>query len=251
MKKNTVFIVLLLAMNFISCMTEKHNFPVDKEYWDVNDYDKAILDLRFTYEDNETKPTFDHPEQGIIVEKLTNPQNFKTVLDDNKLDFNQRNKIASDFISHWKDMNQIYNVTESGKYVYGKEMLAVWQFGLELQLAAFDLQFDEILAKSDNPEDEKVKDRVNASMKKLIDNYGNYLNLITKEDAFYEKEKEEYAKGIDTYFKQLIQVYPDADYDRLLNKANSMLKKTRSTTIKKSLKRLIDQINTLNNKEEA
>ncbi|CAM1340327.1 hypothetical protein [Tenacibaculum amylolyticum] len=251
MKKNTVFIVLLLALSFTSCMTEKHNFPVEKEYWDVNDYDKAILDLRFTYEDNETKPTLDHPEQRIIVEKLTNPQNFKIILDDNKLDFNQRNKIASEFISHWKDMNQIYNVTESGKYVYGKEMLAVWQFGLELQLAAFDLQFDEILAKSDNPEDEKVKKRVNASMKKLIDNYGNYLNLITNEDAFYEKEKEEYAKGIDTYFKQLIQVYPDADYDRLLNKANAMLKKTRSATIKKSLKRLIDQINTLNNKDEA
>ncbi|WP_299839265.1 hypothetical protein [uncultured Tenacibaculum sp.] len=251
MKKSTVFIVLLLAVNFMSCMTEKHNFPIDKEYWDVNDYDKAIFDLRFTYEDNETKPTFDNPEQSVILEKLTNPDNYKVLLDNNDLDLNQKSKIAADFISQWNEMNKIYAITDtSDKFLYGKEMLVIWQFGLGLQLAAFDIEFDQVVAKSKDPLSEEVEENIEPSVKKLIRNYANYLSLAAKENSFYEKEKEDYAKGLDKYFKQLIQVYPDANYDRLLKKATSILEVAKSSTIKTPLKNLIALINTQKNKEE-
>ncbi|WP_299679547.1 hypothetical protein [uncultured Tenacibaculum sp.] len=253
MKRSNVFIVLLTAIYFISCSTEKHNFPVNKEYWDVNDYDKVIFDLRYAYEGNETKPTFDNPEQRIVLEKLTNPQNYRVLLDNNKLNFNQKNKIASDFLSQWKDMNQIYNITDSSdKFLYGKEMLEIWQFGLGLQLAAFDIEFDQVLANSKDVKDEELDDKIKSRIKKLMINYGKYLNLAAKENAFYEKEKETYANGINTYFKELIQVYPDADYERLLNKATSVLEKAKSSTIKKPLKNLIALINAQkNNKAEA
>ncbi|SNR16416.1 hypothetical protein [Tenacibaculum jejuense] len=253
MKRCSVFMVLLTAFYFISCSTEKHNFPVNKEYWDVNDYDKVIFDLRYTYEGNETKPTFDNPEQRIVLEKLINPENYKKFLDDAKLDLNQKNQIASEFLSQWKDMNQIYNVTNTNnRYLYGKEMLEIWQFGLGLQLAAFDLKFDQVLANSKNVEDKELDDKIKPSIKKLIINYDDYLNLAAKENSFFEKEKETYARGIDKYFKELIQVYPDADYDRLLKKAMVMLERAESTTIKKPLKNLIALINAQkNNKAEA
>lgn len=252
MKKSIVFIVLLLAVNFISCKTEKHNFPIEKEYWDVDDYSKVIFDLRFTYEDNETKPTFDNPEQRIILEKLTNPENYKVHLNNNDLDLNQKIKIASDFISQWKEMNKIYAITDTNdKFLYGKEMLEIWQFGLGLQLTAFDLEFDRIIANSKDPLSEEVKEKIEPSMKELIRNYADYLNLAAKENSFYEKEKESYAKGLDIYFKQLIQVYPDADYDRLFKKATSILEDTKSSTIKTSLKNLIALINTQKNKTKV
>ncbi len=251
MKRGSICLVLLLAMSFISCKTEKHNFPIEKEYWDVNDYEKVIFDLRFTYENNETKPTFDNPNDRIVLEKLTNSKNYSIFLNDDNLNLNQKKKVASDFISQWKEMNKIYAITDtSDKFLYGKEMLEIWQFGLGLQLAAFNLKFDQILANSKDAQSEEVEDKIQATIAKLMINYDDYLNLAAKENSFYEKEKETYAKGINTYFKELIQVYPDIDYERLLKKATSILEVAKSSTIKTPLKNLIALINTQKDKAE-
>lgn len=233
----------IICFTFTNCETEKHKFPLDKRYWDVNDYDDAILELRFGYEDDEKKPTFDNPEQRIIVQKLTDEQNFKIVLEDKELGLKHRNDVATEFFNHWKDMHQIYQATDrKDQYLYDIEMLAVWQYGLSLQLDYFKLGNDQIKESADDPNSSRVKNNINSNVGTLISNYTIYLDEINDENAFTEKGKTKLADGIDKYFSQLIELYPNANYSGMKNKAELMLKKSESDKIKTSLAKLIELI---------
>lgn len=241
-KINHVLLIIFCVV-LTNCKTEEHEFPLDKRYWDLNDYDKVILELRFDYKDDERKPTFDNPEQRIIVEKLTDEQNFKIVLKDTELGLKHRNNVATKFFEHWKDMHQIYQATDrKDNYVYDIEMLAVWQFGLGLQLDYFKLGNDEIKESADDPNSPRVRNRIKSNVNILIDNYTIYLDEINNEKSFSEKGKSKYAQGIDKYFSQLIELNPDANYNGIKNKSELMLKKSNSKEIKSSLKKLIELI---------
>jgi len=234
------FICITLTM----CKTEEqHEFPLDKRYWDTTDYDQAILELRYGYQDDEKKPMFIDPETRMIVEKLTDEKNFTVVLKDSELGIKHRNNVANAFFNHWKDMNQIYQATDrKDKYIYDIEMLAVWQFGLGLQLDYFKLGNDNIIESADDPNAFGVKTSVNLNIKTLINNYVIYLDEVNNENAFSEEGKSKFAKGIDNYFHQLIALYPDANYRGMKNKAELMLKKSESNKIKSSLSKLIKLI---------
>lgn len=233
----------IICLTLTNCKTEEHEFPLEKRYWDTADYDKAVLELRFGYKDDEKKPTFDNPETRMIVEKLTDHQNYKVVLEDKELGIKHRNDVATAFFNEWKDMNQIYNATDrKDKYLYDKEMLAVWQFGLGLQLGYFKLGNDQISESADDPNSSRVKNQVNSNVSTLIKNYLIYLDEINNEDAFTEEGKTKFAEGIDKYFTELIELYPNANYSGMENKAELMLKKSQSTKIKSSLTKLIELI---------
>lgn len=234
----------IVCATLSNCKTEKHEFPLEKRYWDTADYDRAVLELRFGYEENEKKPTFDNPETRIIVEKLTDHQNYKVVLEDTELGIKHRNDVSTAFFNEWKDMNQIYNATDrKDNYIYDKEMLAVWQFGLGLQLRYFKLGNDQILESADDPTSRRVRNQVNSNINTLIKNYLIYLDEINNEDAFTEEGKTKLAEGIDKYFTELIELYPSANYSGMENKAELMLKKSQSSKIKSSLSKLIELIN--------
>lgn len=234
----------IICLTLMNCKTEEHEFPLDKRYWDTADYDKAVLELRFGYKDDEKKPTFDNPETRMIVEKLTDHQNYKVVLEDKGLGIKYRNDVATAFFNERKDMNQIYTATDrKDKYLYDKEMLAVWQFGLDLQLGYFKLGNDQISESADDPNSSRVKNQVNSNVSTLIKNYLIYLDEINNEDAFTEEGKTKLAEGIDKYFTELIELYPNAKYSRMENKADLMLKKSQSGKIKSSLTKLIELIN--------
>jgi hypothetical protein len=251
MKKNKVILILLIAIGFANCAEEKHKFPIEKRFWDLNDYDKAILDLRFGYLNDEKKPTFDDPEQRIIVKKLTDEQNFKVVLDDTELGLKHKNKVATEFFSHWKDMSSIYQERDrKDMYVYGKEMLAVWQFGLGLQLRYFKLGNDEIIEGSDDPNSKEIRNLVNSNVNTLTTNYTYYLSLVNEEKSLTKKEQDIYANGISKYFTDLVELYPNAKYDSLKEKASLMLNKTESNSIKSALTKLIALIDSKKVKKE-
>ncbi|PZW42338.1 hypothetical protein LX95_00648 [Mesonia algae] len=234
----------IICLSLTNCKTEEHEFPLDKRYWNTADYDKAVLELRFGYKDDEKKPTFDNPETRLIVEKLTDHQNYKVVLDDEELGIKHRNEVATSFFNEWKDMNQIYNATDrKDKYLYDKEMLAVFKFGLGLQLKYFKLGNDQIRENADDPNSSRVKNNINSNVGTLISNYLIYLDEINNEDAFTEEGKTKLAEGIDTYFTELIELYPNANYSGMKNKAELMLKKSQSSKIKSSLTKLIELIN--------
>ena len=46
MTKIKYFLLAIICLTLTNCKTEEHEFPLDKRYWDTNDYDKAILELR-------------------------------------------------------------------------------------------------------------------------------------------------------------------------------------------------------------
>ncbi len=244
MKKIKYFLLAFVCLTLASCNTEKHEFPLDKRYWDLNDYDKVILELRFGYDNDEKKPTFDNPEKRMVVEKLTDEQNFKIILNDKELGLKHRNNVATEFFKHWKDMHDIYQATDrKDQYLYEKEMLAVWQYGLSLQLVYFKLGNDQIKESADDPNSSIVKNTINSNIETLISNYIIYLDEINNENAFTEEGKTKFAKGINTYFLKLIALYPEANYNGMKKKAELMLKKSQSNKIKSSLTKLIESIN--------
>jgi hypothetical protein len=233
----------IIFLTLTNCKTEEHEFPLDKRYWDVQDYDKAVLELRFGYEDDEKLPTFDNPEKRIIVEKLTDHQNYNVVLDDKELGIKHRNDVATNFFEQYKDMSRIYTARDrKDNYLYDKEMLAVEHFGLGLQLKYFKLGNDQIIESADDPNSSRVKNNVNSNVNTLIKNYLIYLDEINNEYAFTEEGKSKLAEGIDKYFTELIELYPNANYSGMENKAELMLKKSESEKIKASLNKLIELI---------
>jgi hypothetical protein len=250
MTKIRIILIALIGFALISCNTEKHKFPLDKRYWDLNDYDNVVWELNYNYEADEQLPTFDNPETRVIVEKLTDEQNFNIVLDDKELGLKHRNEVAEKLFNEWKDMNNIYDALDrKDQYLYDKEMLAVWHFGLGLQLKYFKLGNDQIKENADDPNSSRVNNNINSNVKTLISNYLIYLDEINNEKAFTESGKDKLADGIDKYFPALIELYPEANYSGMKNKAELMLKKTESNKIKSSLNRLIELIDSKSKKE--
>ena len=246
--------LLIFTLLILSSCEEKieHEFPIEKRYWDTKDYHSAILELRFGYKQDEKLPTFDDPATRLIVEKLTDQENFKIVLDDTELGGKHRNQVGQDFFEEYRDMSQIYTARDrKDNYLYDEEMLAVEQFGLGLQLRYFKLGNDQVIEQSDDPESASVKNTVNNNINVLIGNYILYLDEINNENAFSTAGKSKLATGIDTYFTLLINTYPDANLNRIKNKAELMLKKSESTSIKNSLEEIMILIDSKQIKDQA
>lgn len=243
MKKNNLILFSILCLLITSCEEEKHKYPLDKRYWDINDYNEIVRHLRFGYENDEKLPSFDNPETRLIVEKLIDEQNYKVVLDDNELGIKHRNNLGEKFFKEWRYMTEVYTATNrKDQYLYDKEMLAVWHFGLGLQLKYFKLGNDQIKANADDPNSKSVNNNINSNVKTLIKNYIIYLDEINNQNAFSSAGKIKLAKGIDIYFSQLINLYPNANYSGMKDKAQLMLKKSKSNEITLALTKLIQLI---------
>jgi hypothetical protein len=244
MTKNKYFLIAFVFLTLASCKSDKHEFPLDKRYWDTEDYQNVIRELRFNYKEDEKKPTFDDPQLRMVVQKLTDEQNFKVVLDDNELGLKHRNDAAGAFFEIWKDMNQVYQTTDrKDKYVYDKEMLAVWHFGLGLQLDYFRLGNEQLIESADDPNSYRVRNSTKSNVATLIGNYNIYLDEINNENSFSEVGKQKLADGIDKYFTELIKLYPNSNYRGMKNKMELMLKKSASSEIKSALTRVIEFMN--------
>lgn len=224
---------------------------MEKRFWDTNDYRTVSVELNYGYEDDEKLPSFDDPDTRMIVEKLTDHENYKVVLDDQELGIKHRSGVAEEFFRQWKEMQDIYRARDvQDKYIYDKEMLAVWQFGLGLQLRYFKLGNDNILASSDDPNSNRTKTRVNGNIGTLISNFNLYLDEINNENAFSMEGKIFLAKGIDEFFTGLIALYPQADFSELERKASLMHDKSETDKIKESLNRLKNLIESKKNLEQ-
>lgn len=244
MERINFFLLTLVFLTVTNCKTPEHQFPLEKRYWDTNDYTEVIRELRFGYDSDEERPNLDNPETRIIVEKLTDEQNYKIVLNDEELGINHRGKVAEDFFIRWKDMTKIYQLTDrQDKYLYDKELLKVWHFGLGLQLIYFELGNEQIKRNADDPNSKFAKDRIQSNVKTVIENFIIYLDKINDEFAFTEAGKVLLAQGIDQYFTQLVNQYPSADYRSMERKIESMSKKTESEKVKSSLLKLKELIN--------
>lgn len=243
MTKIRIILLIVICFTLTNCTTDKHKFPIDKRYWDTRDYAEVVRELNYGYESDEKLPSFDDPQTRIIVEKLTDAQNYAIVLDDKELGLKHRNEVGEAFFLRWKDMQDIYRATDrKDKYLYDKEMLAVWQFGLGLQLKYFKLGNDNILEGADDPNSARVKNQMNSNVNTLIKNYIIYLDIINDENSLSNEGKEKLSVGIDKYFSALVELYPDANYGGLERKIELMEQKTQSDKIKASLTNLKELI---------
>lgn len=238
MKIKNLLVVISILFLATSCKTE-NKFPTDKKYWDTDDYDNVVRELRFGTKPDEKLPTFDDAETKIIVEKLTDQENFKVVLDDEELGLKHKNEIGEKFFKIWQDMNEIYSqIDRKDIYVYEKERIEVFNFGLALQLRYFKLGNDEIKQKSDDPNASNVTQTVNSNVNTLIGNYMFYLDEINNEKSYSNNGLDLIAEGIDKYFTDLVNLYPNSDYDNLKEKIVLLSNKTKSENIKSSLLKL-------------
>ena len=251
MKKNSLILFLLSCIIFISCEKKQSDFPIENKYWTVEDYQNVVREIRFSENsDHRVLPTFDDPELKIVIEKLTDQENFKIVLEDKELGLKHRNEVAQGFFDVWNDMNELYSVRDkTDKFVYENEMIAVYNFGLGLQLNYFKLGNEELAADSDDPNSSNVQNMILMNQNTLVRNYSFYLDEINNESAYSENGISKIADGIDTYFTELVTNNPKADYTEMLDKITLLQKKAKSERIKKSLSNLSTLINSKKVKE--
>ncbi len=243
MTKINTLLLVFVCLFLVNCNNENEKYPIDKRYWDAMDYANVITELKYGVNSDEKLPNLSDAENRIVVEKLIDQQNFKVVLDDNELGLKHRNKVASDFFLRWKDMNTIYRATDrKDNYLYDRELIEVYHFGLSLQLRYFKLGNDEIIEGADDPNSNQTTNVINSNIRTLIGNFNNYLDEINDEKSFSNKGKELISKGIDTYFIKLIELYPEANYNGMIRKIELMEKKSQSESIKTSLNRIKDLI---------
>ncbi|WP_303318507.1 hypothetical protein Q4Q34_04140 [Flavivirga abyssicola] len=213
------------------------------------DYSNVILTIKVGNTNNENLPTFDDPETRPILEKLTDEQNYLVVLDDNELGLKHRSGVATDFFNRWKDMNGIYDIRDrKDNFIYEKEYLKIFQFGLGLQIKYFKIGNDEILERVDDPEADRTKRVLKSNVQKIVGNFNYYLDEINDEKSYSKEGLVLFCDGIVKYFSLLLKTFPDANYDSMVRKIELMDKKSNSENIKSSLsklKSLIDSNNSL------
>lgn len=238
MKNNSLLLFTILCLCVIGCKEEKQ-FPIEKKYWDASDYETIVNELKYNTKEDDKLPTFDNPETEILLEKLTDEENFRVILDDKELGLKHKSEVAQKFFDQWQVMSDIYTETDrTDKYVYEKELLEVQNFGLELQIKYFKLGNDQIIEASDDPKSESVVSNVNSNVNTLVDNMMLYLDQINSEKSYSSNGLDLIAAGIDKNFTELINVYPNFDYESLLRKVNLMLNKTKAENVKQSLTNL-------------
>lgn len=233
----------MISILLSNCEAEKEKYPISKRYWTVSDYADVTRTLRYGIEPDEKLPTFNDPKTRIVVEKYTDPQNYLVVLDDKELGTKHKNNIAQKFFSRWQDMINVYNKRDrKDNFIYEKEMLKVFQFGLGLQIRYFTLGNKEILESVDKAED--AKRTMNSNIQTLIGNYQLYLNFINDEKSFSDEGKKIFSDGVIKYYTELIEKYPKANYSETKSKMEALKKKAKSETIKKALTKIIELIDT-------
>lgn len=236
----------------ISCSAGKYDdLPLDKRFWTPDDYDKVIRSVKFQNKD-EMLPNFNDPESRVILEKLIDHENYKVVLDDDELGLKYRNELASAFFKEWKQLNDLYwQMDRQDKYIYPLELVECYKFGLGLQLRYFPLGNEAMKENSIDPGSSELNRIIKSNVKTLISNYGNYLEIVKNEEAFSEAALNAYGEGIVIYFTELINMYPQSNYNGIKNKLELLSKKLESKSINESIERIIKLIEEKETKTEG
>lgn len=237
-----------LILFFSACGSNNNSnlndiYHLDKKFWNANDYKNAVERIKYSTNKQEKKPCYSIPEKAPIIRKLIDKGNIAVTIEDNALGLKHRSDFASEIFNHYRNLSEVYQeLDREDKFVYPVELADILNFGLYLQLNYFDLGNKEILQNSDNPDDPYVKSILSSNIQTLIGNYCNYLGFINQEKAFSDEALNVYIKGIEDYFTQLIEKFPNANFHVMNQKAQDMLKKSNSEKTKTALNNLISKI---------
>ena len=237
-----LFFLILIVAQLISCTHSRmDNFPMQKPYWDVEDYDNAINEIEFRTPQEEKYPTLYDPETAPIFNKLIDRKNISVVVEDNTLGIRHRADFTDDMFQEYKDLMELYQgMDREDKFIYDKELVEVLRFGLYLQVHYFKLGNDKILQESDNVE--QVKGIISGNEQTVISNFNNYLDFVNYEKSFTEESLQLFADGIDESFTQLIDTFPNGNYSPMISKAKDMEKKSTNERVKTEIANLISKL---------
>ena len=178
-----------------SCNNKNEKFPIEKRYWDIEDYENVVREIRYNSNAEESLPRFSDPETSVIIEKLTDEENFRVVLNDKELGLSHKSETAEKFFETWRSLNETYSsLDKKDMYIYETEFLEIWKFGLELQQEYFKLGNQKIDENSDGSE--RVKEVLNDNTQTLINNSIIFLDNIINEKQFTSEGKKLIAEII-------------------------------------------------------
>jgi hypothetical protein len=240
----TLFILVCFAAVISGCKNESP-FPVEKRYWTPQDYSDVAFTLNYKIPKGHPYPRFSDPETALVVQKIVDPENYKVILDDGELGLNYRNDMSQEFFNSYRELHKVYLVMDiQDKYVYPEELIAVEKWGLGLQIKYFKLGNDRIIEQSDSPEAARNSGAIKSNEQSLVKNFILYLDNVS-EEKYFSSHAPLLADGITEHFFQLIETFPNANYNPMLAKAELMVKKTTVPEIKSALEKLISRIQSM------
>ncbi len=201
MKNIKLIFIIFLSILLTNCKTKNDFPPIDKRYWDANDYDKTILRIKYGYKPGEKLPSLNNSETRVIVEKLTDIQNINIILDDKELGINYKTKFIDEFLKNINDLSTIYRETDKkDKYIYDIELTKVNHFILNYFIKAVQVSNVQITESMDESNSEVAKNNIQSNIDLVIENFIYYLEEL-KWEKFYSKQgKILFSDGIDQYF---------------------------------------------------
>lgn len=247
--KKISFIILSIFFLFTSCNEKNEKYPIEKRYWDVEDYKNVVGEIRYNSNPEESLPRFNDSETSVIIEKLTDEENFRVVLNDKELGLSHKSETAQKFFEVWRSLNETYaTLDKKDMYVYEIEYLEIWKFGLELQQEYFKLGNKNIDENSDGSE--SVKEVLDENTQTLINNSMIFLDNIINEKQFTTEGKKLIGEIIANSFTKLIEENPTADFTNLKNKITLLNRKISDPAILESLNSLSTVLNKTKPKTE-
>ncbi len=240
-----VSVTLLMMAGCESAPDTAELFRLEKQFWDVADYQNAVYKIESTAP-GDKKPCYADPSRTAVFTKLVDKTNITVVLEDDALGVGHRADFASGMFDQARDMEAAYyDVDREDKFVYPMELVEVLTFGLYLQPLYFDLGNQRILQDADDPNEPRVQNLIHQNEQTLISNYTLYLDYVKQEKAFSSDGLAAYIAGMNEYFPKLIDTYPKDDFSVMREKASDMVNKAESPELKAALNNIIGKIDAL------
>lgn len=250
----TLALVVFIGLLLTACTTKNNlkDIPLEKKYWNYEDYDNVVREIRYGTPENEKMPNYSDPETAPIISKLLDKENISIVLDDNQLGLKHRNEFSNNMFQVYKDLDDAYSILDrQDNFVYPVELVKVKDWGLFLQIKYFKLGNDNILKNAVNTKDSNIVNAIKSNEDAIISNFESSISFLTNEGSLSEDAKNEYSNLLDQNFPKLIETFPNGDYGSMLSTIKNMELKISSSKIKNSLQKIKSLIENKTEKNSA
>jgi len=235
-------IISLTLLNF-SCNNESKpeeqqlstTFPMQKQYWDVADYD-AILSELSVYQEGKKLPNLSDPNTAPAFSKLIDVNNVAVVVEDTTLGTIHRSNFASEMFDNYKDLYDDYSkLDREDKYIYPSEIAEIVLFGVYTQIYYFKLGNDKIIKESTDANSEQAKSVLRRNAQVVVDNLKISLDHCKKEKALTPDAIHRLAIGFEKYLPLLFKTFSASDYSELKSQIEVLLTTVNSSELKQML----------------
>lgn len=218
-------------------------YHMEKKFWNTEDYITAIRHIKYNLNEEEGYPRLSNPLTAPVFKKLVDKQNVSIVLKDEELGVKYRNEVSKKFFDISQDLLKVYQDMDiQDKFIYPVELVQIIDFGLHTQIQYFRLGNEEIKKNAINPSGTATLKVIKENEQTIVNNFNIYIEFLAKEEAFSEEARKEYAEVINVQFNKLMDEFPAANYSKMKNNANLLLKNMNSPELKTALEKLVLKI---------